>query len=87
MTLLQQQKVEELLMSYGWQFFDKCQCGGTLRNKYKSKNQPGYNIRIMPRKDAFDVIRNGSIISTGRLINGSLFELETELKKYETVQQ
>lgn len=56
----------QLVREHGFEYFDTCNCGGTLKHNYKRK--PFY-MEIMPHKKMFSVKENskqGKTFFTGK---------------------
>ncbi len=50
----------------GFQFYDKCNCGGTLQMKFKHRD--GFHLSVMPVKQMFVLKKDHRTIFTGKLI-------------------
>ena len=62
--------MRELLAAAGWYKYTHCNCGGTLKEKYKHPTKPGQEVHIQPNRNQwyYFVNKNRNNLGVGATI-------------------
>lgn len=66
------------LKDKGWVNYYSCNCGGTLKQYWKNKKYPGWEMIIRPLRNSVQIMKNSRQVG----VNIYLYQLEQKLTDY-----
>lgn len=77
MEAINYDQAAQIARNHGFSFYDKCQCGGTLRYNWKKS---GFFLEIMPNKKMFTLKKDGKYGPV--IITSPIENLESSLNEF-----
>ncbi len=56
-----QVQTPQAITDNGWQYYDKCRCGGILQYKYRHSSKPGFEIRWLIKYFKFKITQDNKL--------------------------